>query len=87
MRLEVVCDKNRTVTFSEIYYVPEMRTNLLSTEKLRMKGIFYRNDKQVLFTKTAIIAKVSTYQKVPHIQLTSYIGDSASNGHEQPYFV
>ena len=40
VRLEVVGDKNRTVTFSEVYYVPEMRANLLSTEKLRSKGLF-----------------------------------------------
>ena len=69
VRLTLVGDKTRTVTFSEVFYVPDLRANLLSTEKLRTKGLFYRNDKQILFTDDAVMANVYSHQRVPHIQI------------------
>ena len=69
VKLELVGDCNRLVTFAEVFYIPELRANLLSTEKLREKGLFYRNDTQTLFTEDEVIANVYPYQRVPHIQI------------------
>jgi hypothetical protein len=32
------------VTFYDVLYVPELIVNLLSSETLRLKGLFYCND-------------------------------------------
>lgn len=56
IKLEVFGDKNRTVTINEVNHVPEIHANLLSTEKLSSKELYYRNDEQILFTKDAVIA-------------------------------
>ena len=55
IKLILISDKTRVVTISDMYYVPEIRANLLLTEKLREKGLFYRNDKQILFINNGIV--------------------------------
>ena len=72
IQLNVIGDQKRKITFSDVYYVPDMRANLLSTEKLRNKGLFYRNDKQVLFTKNSVIANIYSHQGIPHVQLANH---------------
>ncbi|KAI0993623.1 hypothetical protein K3495_g14561, partial [Podosphaera aphanis] len=69
VKLDLIGDKTRSVTFSDVFYVPELRANLLSTEKLRSKGLFYRNDRQILYTESAVISNVYVHQKVPHIRV------------------
>ncbi|KAI1007729.1 hypothetical protein K3495_g493 [Podosphaera aphanis] len=66
VRLDLMGDKTRSVTSSDVFYVPELRANLLSTEKLRSKGLFYRNDRQILHTENAVISDVYVHQKAPH---------------------
>ncbi|PPJ52893.1 hypothetical protein CBER1_11827 [Cercospora berteroae] len=56
-----------TLVFTDCLYVPDMAANLLSGERLRYKGLFYRNDTQVLFTKTEEIATVKTVNGLPHL--------------------
>ena len=46
IKLEVTSNGiERTVTFIGVYYILGLRANLLSIEKLRNKGLFYRNDR------------------------------------------
>ena len=57
-----------TITVTDILWVPELVANLLSTEQLREKGLFYRNDKQVLFAKGTRSLLMSTVMMVCYIQ-------------------
>lgn len=67
------------MTFSEVYYIPEMRANILSTKKLRGEELFYQNERQILIPGTVIIARDHTHQKVPQMQPFNIRVDCASN--------
>lgn len=55
--------------FTGVIFVPGLVANLLSTELLRKKGLFYRNDKQILFTSNnETIAEVYVHNDLPHIR-------------------
>lgn len=41
----------RKYTFTKVLHILELTANLLSTETLREKGVFYRLDRQYLFMK------------------------------------
>jgi hypothetical protein len=56
-----------TIVFTDCLYVPEMVANLLSGERLRYKGLYYRNDTQLLFTKTEEIGTIKTVNGLPHL--------------------
>lgn len=56
----------KTYIFKKVLYIPDLVANLLSTELLYLKGIYYRTDRQYLFTKytdnvNMPIADVYTY--------------------------
>lgn len=62
----------RRCTFTKVLYMPEISTNLLSTESLREKGVFYRSDKQQLFiTYTdkvdVVLADVYSHNGLPYL--------------------
>ena len=59
-----------TITITGVLWVSELVANLLSTEQLREKGLFYRNDKQVLFAKgNEIITHVDSHGALPYLGL------------------
>ena len=55
------------VEINEVLYVPDMASNLISGEKLRKKGLFYRNDTQSLFTADQELGTVKTVGDLPHL--------------------
>lgn len=62
----------RKCTFTKVLHVPEISTNLLLTESLREKGVFYRSDRQQLFmTYTdkvdVILADVYSHNRLPYL--------------------
>lgn len=62
----------RRCIFTKVLYVLEISTNLLSTELLRKKGVFYRSNRQQLFiTYTdkvdVILADVYIYNGLPYL--------------------
>jgi hypothetical protein len=58
------------VTFYDMLYVPELVANLLSSETLRLKGLFYRNDTQELFMKDGTtVSEVQVHRGLPHLLL------------------
>lgn len=62
----------RAITLTNVLWVPDLCANLLSTEKLRQKGLFYRNDQQVLFTDNGeALAEVYAHNNLPHLRLES----------------
>ena len=67
----VTADGHRhLLTFTNVLYVPEIVVNLLSAETLRLKGLFYRNDQQVMFIKDGItMAELYVYNNLPHLRL------------------
>jgi hypothetical protein len=40
------------VGLTDIYFVPQIVAYLISTEKLRAKGLFYRNEDNILYKRT-----------------------------------
>lgn len=63
---------SRLCTFTKVLHVLELSTNLLSTELLRLKGVFYRSDRQQLFitytdSVDVVIADVYTYNSLPYL--------------------
>ena len=58
------------LTFTNVLYVPEIVVNLLSAETLRLKGLFYRNDQQIMFTKDGTtMAELYVHNNLPHLKL------------------
>lgn len=62
----------RKYTFTKVLYILEISTNLLSTELLREKGVFYRSDRQQLFIiytdkVDVILADVYLYNRLPYL--------------------
>lgn len=62
----------RRCTFTKVLHMPELTANLLSTELLRKKGVFYRSDRQYLFirytdNKDVIIADIYLYDGLPYL--------------------
>jgi hypothetical protein len=55
------------IVFTDCLYVPDMVANLLSGERLCYKGLYYRNDTQLLFTKTEEIGTVKTVNGLPYL--------------------
>ena len=72
---------NLNVTFSNVLYVPGIKANLLSTEKLKAKGLFYRNDNDTLFVKdgdrTHVVANVVNKAGLPQLQLADATREQA----------
>lgn len=61
-----------TVTFNNILHVPELEANLLSSETLRNKGLFYQNNTQKLFIKDGtVVAEVQTCHGLPHLRIAN----------------
>jgi hypothetical protein len=44
--------KYTRVGLTGIYFVPQLAAYLISTEKLRSKGLFYRNEDNILYKRT-----------------------------------
>ena len=59
------------IKLTNVFHVPDMFINLLSTEALRSKGCFYRNDEQALFIKDRVIASVYVHNGLPHVRLAN----------------
>jgi hypothetical protein len=60
------------VTFHDVLYVPELVANLLSSEALRLKGLFYRNDTHDLFMKDGTtVAEVQVHHGLPHLRINN----------------
>lgn len=62
----------RRCTFTKVLHIPNIVANLLSTESLRIKGIYYRSDRQYLFAKytdgsDVVVADVYTYNGLPYL--------------------
>lgn len=62
----------RRCTFTKVLHMPEISINLLSTESLREKGVFYRSDRQQLFiaytsSVDVVLADVYSYNGLPHL--------------------
>lgn len=62
----------RRCVFTKVLYMLELTANLLSTESLRKKGVFYRSDRQYLFIKyteneDVVIADVYLYNGLPYL--------------------
>lgn len=62
----------RRYKFTKVLYILEISTNLLSTESLREKGVFYRSDRQQLFIAynsnvDVILADVYSYNGLPYL--------------------
>lgn len=63
---------SRRCIFTKVLYVPDLSANLLSTESLRKKDVFYRSDRQYLFMKytdseDVVIADVYTYNRLLYL--------------------
>jgi hypothetical protein len=68
------------VTFHDVLYVPELVANLLSSETLRLKGLFYRNDTQELFMKDGTtVAEVQVHHGLPHLRINNSSSDCSTN--------
>lgn len=63
----------RQATLTKALYVPDLVANLVSTKALRLKGVFYRNNTQILFTQVSGKEQVATYiyvsEGLPYLQL------------------
>jgi hypothetical protein len=60
------------VTFYDVLYVLELVVNLLSSETLRLKGLFYRNDTQELFMRDGtIVTKVQVRYGLLHLRISN----------------
>lgn len=62
----------RRCKFTKVLYILDISTNLLSTESLREKGVFYRSDRQQLFIAynnnvDVILADVYSYNGLPYL--------------------
>lgn len=62
----------RKCIFTKVLYILELTTNLLSTETLRQKGVYYRSDRQYLFIKYTdsediVIANVYTHNRLLYL--------------------
>ncbi|KJX98055.1 gag-pol polyprotein [Zymoseptoria brevis] len=73
-----------TVKFTDVLFVEGLRANLLSTEKLKKKGLFYRNDNDTLFTKDAVVADVVTKVGIPQLVLEQQEQSNASSHVRHP---
>ena len=63
-----------SVTFTGVLHVPGLTANLLSTETLKRKGLFYRNDTNSFFNKAGmVVAKTLSFNGLPHLQLDSSV--------------
>lgn len=63
---------SRLCIFTKVLYVLELSINLLSTELLRLKGVFYCSDRQQLFITYTdsidiVIADVHIYNSLPYL--------------------
>lgn len=68
----------RKCTFTKVLYIPEISTNLLSTELLREKGVFYRSDRQQLFIiytdkVDVILVDVYLYNRLPYLVIEALV--------------
>jgi hypothetical protein len=71
------------VTFHNVLYVPELVANLLSSETLRLKGLFYRNDIQELFMKDgSIVVEVQVHYGLPHLRINNSLIDYSTNAYK-----
>lgn len=64
--------RTRRCTFTKVLHVPNIVANLLSTELLRTKGIYYRSDRQYLFAKytdgsDVVVADVYIHNRLPYL--------------------
>lgn len=62
----------RKCIFTKVLYVLELTANLLSTETLRQKGVYYRSDRQYLFirytdSEDIVIANMYTYNSLLYL--------------------
>lgn len=62
----------RQCIFRKVLHVLEISTNLLLTESLRERGVFYRSDRQQLFIAytdnvDVILADVYLYNRLPYL--------------------
>lgn len=62
----------RRCVFTKVLYILELTANLLSTESLYKKEMFYRSDRQYLFIKyteneDVVIADVYLYNGLPYL--------------------
>jgi hypothetical protein len=68
------------VTFYDVLYVLELVENLLSSETLRLKGLFYRNNTQELFIKDGtIVAEVKVHHGLPHLRISNLLRGYSNN--------
>jgi hypothetical protein len=68
------------VTFYDVLYVLELVANLLSSETLRLKGLFYRNNTQELFIKDGtIVAEVQVHHGLPHLRISNLLRGYSNN--------
>jgi hypothetical protein len=44
--------KHTRVGLTNMYFIPQIVACLISTEKLRLKGLFYRNEDNILYKRT-----------------------------------
>ncbi|SMR48854.1 unnamed protein product [Zymoseptoria tritici ST99CH_1E4] len=68
-----------TVKFTDVLFVEGLRANLLSTEKLKKKGLFYRNNNDTLFTKDIVVADVVTKVGIPQLVLEQQQANASSH--------
>jgi hypothetical protein len=60
--------KHTRVSLTDIYFVPQIAACLISTEKLRSKGLFYWNEDNILYKRTlgsddiSVLAQVYLYR-------------------------
>jgi hypothetical protein len=71
--LNVITSKGSgIVTFYDVLYVLELIVNLLSSETLRLKGLFYRNDIQELFIKDGtMVTEVQVHYGLPYLRISN----------------
>lgn len=73
----------RRCTFTKVLHVLELSTNLLSTEALREKGVFYRSNRQQLFMRyndstDVVIADVYSHNGLPYLVTTASVNTATA---------
>jgi hypothetical protein len=63
--------KHTRVGLTDVYFVPQMATCLITTERLRAKGLFYRNEDNILYKRIpdsddiSVLAQVYSHRGLP----------------------
>ena len=69
--------KYTRVGLTEVYFVPQMAACLISTEKLRAKGLFYQNEDNILYKRILgsndilVLAQVDSHYRLPWVRSLS----------------